>query len=606
MAFDNTIKPDTGFGGEVGGGSGTYLETFKFSVGGQLTTTDYDQADDQIIITPETPLTELAKITESMIVKKDGITSISVTNNSSKAYKIEVIYLKLLSMPEITIQDPLIQIFPTAGSQNKTWNLLNAGDTKTYQITFPKSDSYVSNREHEIKDDKGNVIYKLWANELITSTEFRDVLKVGMRYKEYTNDNDITGGNPYHFVSQEEYGEISFHPKQLNEIWVDTTYCKKLTFDLYDDFTYEGLTVYGNYKRVIGGESCGQHVISNYTPPSAPDMTTKGTKDVVITYEGLTASYTITVDPQYTFTLDVDFSHFSNKTFYDKHTLEITKITGKLNVYVKGSIYDTIAIENKDLYIYLNGTLLGVDTKLTYINEEAQTLRVVYQGNYDGDAVDVSKTHQFNVLPLGLKSFEIATYPNGYTEVDGEKIIPILENKKFRDVVENIKITITHNDDSTKTIATGFKVLLDGKSCYSEANITYAEFNGKELSVEYTDTQTNVTKTVVIGTLAVEEDTIVRFEITSPSATFAYGDKYTFKDTITGKYHMKSGLERDLNETTKSNLSISCEYIPNLVEGYVFDDTIEPKKFNTSYCYINNAQEYNRIFLLYKFNVTYF
>ena len=142
----------------------------------------------------------------------------------------------------------------------------------------------------------------------------------------------------------------------LESIELDTTNVNKV-FTVGDTFSYSGLVVTAFYS-----DDSSQVITSGYTVTS-PDMTTPGTKEVNVEYEGKEESYEIIVNPAAATSITASVS----KTYYVGETISASDITVKDNNNV--TVTDFTFASNNYRFQYSDASSGGALTNKMFTNE---------------------------------------------------------------------------------------------------------------------------------------------------------------------------------------------------------------------------------------------
>ncbi len=192
----------------------------------------------------------------------------------------------------------------------------------------------------------------------------------------------------------------------------------KLTYYIGDTFNAAGLVVKLNYS-----DGTTETITSGFTT-SGFSSTTAGTKNVTVSYEGFTDTFTVTVK-----TPSITLSS-SNKNMSVGDSSAITATTTPSAQTV------TWTSSNTSVATVSNGTITA---------KAAGSATITVKFTYNGNTYSKTCSVTVNPEPIVISSIEIITKPSKTTYCIGDTLN-----------TSGLNLKLTYNDGSTKTVTSGF------------------------------------------------------------------------------------------------------------------------------------------------------
>ena len=314
---------------------------------------------------------------------------------------------------DVTVSNNVVS--STDGNSRKfTLTVSGSGDSRSVTIKDPNANKYVAYNSGTNLFQDANAY--TWTVSSGTKGTFRFTSGTSGRglifragtynvFGGYSTNNVTAGGSEYYDLELFKYTEVQSE-KSLDSITLDTSDAPT-TFNVGDDFSYEGLTVTAYYDD-------GTDDIVTPTSVSTPDLSSAGQKTVTVTYTESdvtkTATYTITVNAVTLTSIEVSdakTAYYVGDTFV-KPTVTATYSNGSTSDVTNSATFSGFNLSNAGNQTvsvsYTNGTTVNTSYSIT-----VTTLAVT--------EISVSgQTTQFNVGDtFAFGGTVTATYNNGST-----------------------------------------------------------------------------------------------------------------------------------------------------------------------------------------------
>lgn len=258
-------------------------------------------------------------------------------------------------------------------------------------------------------------------------------------------------------------------------------------FKVNDTFSHEGYTVKATAVNTVSCDS-GEVDVTDSAEFTAPDMTTIGKKSVTVSYQGLTATYNITVESA------VDGIYGATAALSSEVNTQVSSADGKVTITKENIVVTLLGSNEAANYTYTvkNGETDITDGAALAIGEYTLTVTVSVSDGTNSDTivctvpVKVEQTADVGAVQSFLVPDEEVTGEAKTIAADGA----ITDNTLFRvtasaDMNYNIgkdasagvgnsgkPVTVTLQDGTSKTFKQGISTLTDTAEAATSSDIT--------------------------------------------------------------------------------------------------------------------------------------
>lgn len=258
-------------------------------------------------------------------------------------------------------------------------------------------------------------------------------------------------------------------------------------FKVNDTFSHEGYTVTATAVNKVTCAS-GEVDVTNSAEFTAPDMTTIGKKEVTVSYQGVTATYNITVESA------VDGIYGATATLSSEVNTQVSSADGKVTITKEDIVVTLLGSSEAANYTYTvkNGDAEITDGSELAIGDYALTVTVSVSDGTNSDTivctvpVKVEQTADVGAAQSFLVPDDEVTGDAKTITTDGA----IADNTLFRvtasaDMNYNIgkdasagvgnsskPVTVTLQDDTSKTFKQGISTMTDTAGSATSSDIT--------------------------------------------------------------------------------------------------------------------------------------